>query len=230
MKEKKIPTLKELLTGALSLEFGKSAEQWESHLVDGFNAVLGGEDVFNSDIRRYTGGYILVTLADRNEVSFDMYECGSVALNGIDRMTRQYSIKGTGFFTKCSFGDCFLVRQEIERTYRRADEMIGYTDFQKIYGKQSPYSAEADPWLIDTSNGVIDCIESHRATRESSIILSAAISSRFYAKQYQDIRRFIDFDGLVEGLYNVWRALISLDKQDWKLFSTLVRKAFNQPS
>lgn len=224
---RKLHQLRELLIGALSFCDGNYVGRWERNLVDGCNVYFGGSDVFESGVDTCAGRFLLFTVFERDTILFVIYYCEAVHLNVENSIERQYFIVGDCLSVKCRFGNPWEIRSEVEKSYKKMEELLGEDDFHRSFGKKVPYAAERDMGLIDIESGVVDCTLK-RGTHTEPIVLTLAADSRLRSKYYQDIRQYGDREALENGLFGAWLSLVSSEDRGWEQLSDFIRIAFDR--
>ena len=216
--------LKEFLIVALaaSRRSGSDTSVWEGHLSNGFNAFLGGRDIFHA-IDPGDRCYALLTIAESNSVLIHAY--GGNILPGDRRgAIGRYPVVGYGVFMRCALGDRDEARKMIEGEYHMLAWTTDANEFRTLYGKKLPYRAATDASLIDFSRGVVDILEGPGSVDDPLTILVNS-ERRLLGGSYHDLRRYGNVEELLGGLYGAWNALVSESEQDWERFIQVARPA-----
>lgn len=217
--------LRDLLSSALSFGGSGSAGQWERHLVDGFDAFLGGFDVFGTTDNRGEA-HTLVTIVERGSVRFYVYGGGVFMpdLVGIEKI--RYAITGRGLMVRYLTGEHAVVREEIESGYRTALELFGTEGFADMCDKSIPHTAAQDPTLIDVERGVAECITLTPGEIRNPLKIEVPRTKRLQAGSYHDLRAYGSYEDLFNGVYGAWISLVSSRETDWTRFVEVTQSIF----
>lgn len=217
--------LGDFLASALSFGGSASAGKWERHLVDAFDAFLGGEDVFGmTDV--CGEAYVLATIVERGLVRLHVYGGGTFVpdLVGLEKI--RYAITGSGLLVRHLTGEHEQVREEIESGYRAMLELFGEGGFADMCDKPIPYFAADDPALINTQRGVGECIVLTPGETKDPLKLEFPRNVRLQPAAYHDLRAYASGEELFNGVYGAWISLISSWEGDWARFTEVAQPAF----
>ncbi|HAL24662.1 MAG: hypothetical protein UY31_C0057G0007 [Candidatus Wolfebacteria bacterium GW2011_GWE1_48_7] len=219
--------LRDLLISALSFSDSKGAKLWEKHLVTGFDAFLGGEDVFDAAYNDRPVAYMLATIVERSSVRFAIYCGGSFHADTILADRVGYVITGKGLSVRYLRGDHEEVRGEIADGYHAALDHFGADAFREMFNKMILYSAINDASLLDVDRGVVESILIvPGGVISDPLRLEVPRVSRLRSGTYYDLRSYDNREDLVNGVYGAWTALVSSREQDWARFLELIQPVF----